>query len=418
LWIEYADAVRTPGEIFSYMQSNKIGAKLSLFWIAWAFVTEKLENFKLTDQIFQKGISKQAEPKDVLQKRYQQFQRRMARHYLNLTADAEDAHRQSETQPAGRGALSSLSASQARGAKRQTGGQGRVHGLGQRNADAVLSTAKRNQAGASFSIFDDAVIPGASDNLINENAQWKHAPSEKARHKENQGVPTFWNDAPLATSSSARQAPSVAQASCPITFFVDEEEQEEEMEAPVAIFNDLDDDVQEDLHRGLHDYSGKSAIDMLTKDPLRRHKEQVQEKKKKESKRAPEPSKAPISEDAHAALMPAPAPVAVAAPIEIFQDLNECENDGDLSKMLMGLADTEDVTINTKLAMKDIDSMFCSPPGGMNASMTSLGFSICEDGPTNAMARQDLSAAMNNLSDIQEATDGRTSVFALNTPTR
>jgi hypothetical protein len=209
----------------------------------------------------------------------------------------------------------------------------------------------------------------------------------------------------------------VAQASCPITFFVDEEEQEEEVEAPVAIFND-DDDAQEDLHRGLHGYSGMGAIDMLTKDPLRRHKEQVQEKKKKESKRAPEPSKAPVCEDAHVPLMPAPAPVTVAAPIEIFQDPNEGENDGDLSKMLMGLADTEDVTINTKLAMKDIDSMFCSPPGGMNASMTSLGFSICEDGPINAMARQDLSAAMNNLSDIQEATDGRTSVFALNTPTR
>ena len=417
LWIEYADAVRTPGEIFSFMQSNKIGAKLSLFWIAWAFVTEKLENFKLTDQIFQKGISKQAEPKDVLQKRYQQFQRRMARHYLNLTADAEDAPRQSETQPAGRGALSSLSASQARGAQRQTGGQGRVHGLGQRNADAVPSTAKSNQTGATFSIFDDAVIPVASDNLINENAQWNHAPSEKARHKENQGVPTFWNDAPLAMSSSARQAPSVAQASCPITFFFDEVEQEEEVEAPVAIFND--DDAHEDLHRGLHDYNGKGAIDLLTKDPLRRHKEQVQDKKK-ESKRAPEPSKAsaiPIFEDVPAAPTPAPVPVTV-APIEVFQDPNEGENDGDLSKMLMGLADTEDVTINTKLAMKDIDSMFCSPPGGMNASMTSLGFSICEDGPTNTMARQDLSAAMNNLSDIQEATDGRTSVFALSTPTR
>ena len=49
--------VRTPGEIFSFMQSNKIGEKVSLFWIAWAFITEKAENFTLTDQIFQKGLS-------------------------------------------------------------------------------------------------------------------------------------------------------------------------------------------------------------------------------------------------------------------------------------------------------------------------------------------------------------------------
>jgi hypothetical protein len=38
------------------MSTNKIGEKVALFWIAWAFVAEKANNFKLTDQIFQKGI--------------------------------------------------------------------------------------------------------------------------------------------------------------------------------------------------------------------------------------------------------------------------------------------------------------------------------------------------------------------------
>ena len=37
----------------------------------------------MNTQIFQKGIRRMAEPKDQLQKRYQQFQRRMARHFLN-----------------------------------------------------------------------------------------------------------------------------------------------------------------------------------------------------------------------------------------------------------------------------------------------------------------------------------------------
>lgn len=57
--------MRTPGEIFSFMQSNKIGEKVALFWIAWAFITEKHENYNLTDQIFQKGMRRRAEPKDV-----------------------------------------------------------------------------------------------------------------------------------------------------------------------------------------------------------------------------------------------------------------------------------------------------------------------------------------------------------------
>jgi hypothetical protein len=55
MWIEYADMVRTPGEIFTFMGANRIGERVSLFWIAWAFVAEKAGNNKLADQIFQKG---------------------------------------------------------------------------------------------------------------------------------------------------------------------------------------------------------------------------------------------------------------------------------------------------------------------------------------------------------------------------
>lgn len=49
--------VHAPGEIFAFMQANKIGERVSLFWIAWAYVAERALNFKLTDQIFQKGAA-------------------------------------------------------------------------------------------------------------------------------------------------------------------------------------------------------------------------------------------------------------------------------------------------------------------------------------------------------------------------
>jgi spindle assembly checkpoint component MAD3 len=35
LWIEYADMVPTPNDVFSFMNSNKIGSQMALFWIAW-----------------------------------------------------------------------------------------------------------------------------------------------------------------------------------------------------------------------------------------------------------------------------------------------------------------------------------------------------------------------------------------------
>jgi len=47
--------VRTPGEVFTYMSTNKLGERVALFWVAWAYVAEKALNYKLTDQIFQKG---------------------------------------------------------------------------------------------------------------------------------------------------------------------------------------------------------------------------------------------------------------------------------------------------------------------------------------------------------------------------
>ena len=35
LWIEYADMVPQPNDVFSFMNSNKIGSTIALFWIAW-----------------------------------------------------------------------------------------------------------------------------------------------------------------------------------------------------------------------------------------------------------------------------------------------------------------------------------------------------------------------------------------------
>jgi hypothetical protein len=48
--------LQTPGEVFSFMQANKIGVKVAIYWIAWAFVVEKLANYAMTDKIFQKGL--------------------------------------------------------------------------------------------------------------------------------------------------------------------------------------------------------------------------------------------------------------------------------------------------------------------------------------------------------------------------
>jgi len=50
--------VDVPSEVFKFMHKNKIGKELALFWISWAFVSEKGGNLKMTDQIFQKALKR------------------------------------------------------------------------------------------------------------------------------------------------------------------------------------------------------------------------------------------------------------------------------------------------------------------------------------------------------------------------
>jgi hypothetical protein len=71
------------------MFSNQVGMKMALFWIAWAFCHEKQQNFKAADKIYLNGIRQLAQPKEILSRRYHQFQRRMTRHFLNNDEVAE-----------------------------------------------------------------------------------------------------------------------------------------------------------------------------------------------------------------------------------------------------------------------------------------------------------------------------------------
>lgn len=83
VWMAYADQTASPGDIFKFMHKNKIGAKVALFWAAWAFVSEKGGQDNFADKLFVKGIAELAMPIELLHLRQKQFQRRLARKFLN-----------------------------------------------------------------------------------------------------------------------------------------------------------------------------------------------------------------------------------------------------------------------------------------------------------------------------------------------
>ncbi|CAB9515023.1 Mitotic checkpoint serine/threonine-protein kinase BUB1 [Seminavis robusta] len=81
--VSYADKAREPREVFRFLHDSHIGTLTAIFWMAWAFWAEKQHDFKLAEKILTKAKSKGAKPKHVIEQRYKQFQRRMARRVRN-----------------------------------------------------------------------------------------------------------------------------------------------------------------------------------------------------------------------------------------------------------------------------------------------------------------------------------------------
>jgi hypothetical protein len=172
--------LQTPGEVFSFMQVNKIGVKLSLFWIAWAFVAEKVGNFSLADKIFQKGIrlsvistysfmisARQSEPKELLQNRYQHFQRRFARH-LSQISESSEVSVEPERQPL-----------HVRSDNPQTSfPQGKSQSKHKANNFLVYQENEEERKSSA----ENAILGGHS--------KWSTVPTDKDQRKENTGEAT------------------------------------------------------------------------------------------------------------------------------------------------------------------------------------------------------------------------------------
>jgi len=89
IWLKYFDLLEEPLPLFRFLCSNRIGERVSLFYIAWALVAEHAKNYGLADKVFTRGKNFSAKPKKVLANRQKQFQRRMARHWMKQSSQDE-----------------------------------------------------------------------------------------------------------------------------------------------------------------------------------------------------------------------------------------------------------------------------------------------------------------------------------------
>ena len=94
--IRYADQTSRPLEMFQYYYEQGIGLQCAVFWVAWAWCAEAREDYTMAEKIFQKALSKTnkyaIKPMEFVTKRYQQFQRRLSRHWRNLEQQEGDVN--------------------------------------------------------------------------------------------------------------------------------------------------------------------------------------------------------------------------------------------------------------------------------------------------------------------------------------
>lgn len=239
---KYADKTKEPGQVFKYLHQQKVGGETALFWIAWAYVAEKDNDFPFAEQIYKKGMSKDAQPMNTLKVRHKQFQRRMSRHWLNSSMQSEQLDEYEETPSTRpRGALGGLSHDRVRRNDRGRIGQTqlgpRARSSGRRGIGLPPSQSRSNGANTngesqqndSFSIFVEEAGENAPNSFLDQPVVEHKRVIERQvdRRKENTLDAERWNERGALqrnpSGSSKQGRGTTRSAPPPFAVFVDEE---------------------------------------------------------------------------------------------------------------------------------------------------------------------------------------------------
>jgi hypothetical protein len=235
---KYADKTKDPSQVFKYLHQQKVGTYTALFWIAWAFIAEKDGDFAFAENIFKKGISKQAQPLQMLKVRHSQFQRRMSRHWLNSSksnhSNLDEYDQDDDERNRPRSALGGLS----RDRSRQNDGErsdsrhprSRQHGLAsglfdRTNQQRHLQQQQQQKSVGSFSIFVDQVNEDGYDlDQSFADRERRVIAKDTERKKENNQHAEQWNQrGGLQSSIQPSRMPFAKDPSASFPVFVDED---------------------------------------------------------------------------------------------------------------------------------------------------------------------------------------------------
>eukprot|EP00798_Chlamydomonas_sp_ICE-L_P027713 gene27713-7357_t len=78
IWIQYADCLPDPGDVFLFLRDKRVGQDFALYYEAYATYFELQGSYPAADAVYQDGINRMAKPLERLNSKYTAFQNRMA----------------------------------------------------------------------------------------------------------------------------------------------------------------------------------------------------------------------------------------------------------------------------------------------------------------------------------------------------
>ena len=241
VWLALAAASPDPGAVFDAMARHRVGESLALVWVARAFVAEKAKKFADADALFARGLELKAAPQELLAKRRREFERRMRRHWLNQQQQAPVVPREPPTPPRSVDEDATATATQVLALHRAAAPS---------QPFAIFDEAPAPEASSSFAIFDDdagGVADEAAAGSVRVFEDEAAAPAALAARFDAEARPTpviFEDAAPAAPKptpggfrifeDTAAAAPAEAAPRGRVAFAVEEEISFEERRARVG----------------------------------------------------------------------------------------------------------------------------------------------------------------------------------------
>ncbi|XP_071703988.1 mitotic spindle checkpoint protein BUBR1 [Rutidosis leptorrhynchoides] len=210
VWLEYAEHCDDAEVVYKFLYTNKIGETHSIFYISYASCLESKNKIKTTNEIYECGVSRNAQPIEKLKSAYQKF---FGRSMSRPKADADCEEESEET----RQPVRSFGTVLARG---DSGNHAHA-------SSAAIARKRPKQDGSQVGglkvLKDISNVDRRTTHQSESSSKpsWHTLAPRAERNKENKAVPSKWTSNKIPQRPVGRPG-GAAPIPC-IEVFVDEE---------------------------------------------------------------------------------------------------------------------------------------------------------------------------------------------------